>query len=135
VPRLASPAIASPDSMDIANGRNIPISTLNAASGTNRPFDVMDERKSGPSPSRGVDILTAIAITTGTAASTTRPAWLRRRPAMMRSSERSSLVESRRPPERGDMVLGAGPAPASPASTADIEALPRQRHEQVLEAR
>src|SRR6478735_5457110 len=47
---LASPATASPASMEIARGRKIPISTPSAASGTNSPFDVTESRKSGPPP-------------------------------------------------------------------------------------
>src|SRR6476661_797672 len=126
--------MASPDNIDIASGRNIPISTPSAASGTKRPLEVIDERKSGPCPGCGVDDFTAMAMTTGTAARTSRPAWLRRRPAMMRSSERSNRVDSRRPFGRGCAMFGAAPV-ATCASAADIEALPRERDEQVLEAR
>ena len=57
-------------------------------------------KKSGPS-GRGCasEILTAMAIRTGTAARTSSPAWLRRRPKISRSSERRNRV--RQPPRRG----------------------------------
>src|SRR5690242_14804251 len=141
---FASPAMASPASIDMASGRNTPISTPSAARGTNRPLLVIEDRKSGPSPAPGVDIFTAIAITIGRAASTASPAWLRRRPPMSRSSERSRRVESRRCAAgraRPPVLTVPGvvrPVVASVvlvASAADIEALPRKRDEQVLQAR
>src|SRR6478735_3150383 len=118
----------------MARGRKSPSSTPRAASGTNSPFEVMEDRKSGPRPSRGDEIRTATAMRTGTAARTSSPIWLRRRPAMRRSSDRRSRVDSRR----------LGGAPARPVvaaasvrtgSVADIEALPGEGQEEVLETR
>ena len=94
---LASPATASPASMEIARGRKIPISTPSAASGTNSPFDVTESRKSGPPPSPPpLDSFTEMARTIGTAARTRSPIWLRRRPPMSRISDRRKRVDTRR---------------------------------------
>src|SRR6478735_350060 len=118
---LASPAIESPEMAATASGRNSPSSMVRAARATNRPFSVIELKKSGPPSScPGVETFTAIAISTGTPASTSSPARLRRRWKINRSSERKNLVDGRR---RG----------AISASTADIEALPGQRHEDVLQ--
>src|SRR6476619_1224495 len=118
----------------MARGRKGPSSTPRAASGTNSPFEVMEDSKSGPRPSRGDEIRTATAMRTGTAASTSSPIWLRRRPAISLSSDRSRREDSRRdrgtPPPRGT-PLGTS---ARTGSAADIETLPGERDEQVLEA-
>src|SRR6476661_136037 len=120
----------------MASGRKSPISTPSAASGTNSPFEVIEERKSGPRPARGAEIRPATAMRAGTAARTSRPIWLRRRPPMSPSSD-----QSRRPESRPDQVVRAGggapPAGADVVtdSATDIETLPGQRDEQVLEAR
>ena len=89
----------------MARGRKSPSSTPSAASGTNSPFEVIEDRKSGPRPSRGDEIRTATAMRTGTAARTSSPIWLRRRPAISRSSDRSRRVDSRR---EGAPAGGAG---------------------------
>src|SRR5215218_2383244 len=121
----------------MARGRKRPISTPSAASGTNSPFAVIEERKSGPRPARGAEIRTATAIRTGTAASTSRPIWLRRRPPISPSSDHSRRAESRldRPTDGGDDVAGA-PAGGGVVtdSATDIETLPGQGDEEVLEA-
>src|SRR6476469_7889050 len=118
---LASPAIESPEMAPTANGRNKPSSIVRAARATNRPFSVIELKKSGPPSScPGVETFTAMAISTGTPASTSIPARLRRRWKISRSSERKNRVDGRR---RG----------ATSASTADIEALPGQGHEDVLQ--
>src|SRR5215510_5325453 len=109
-----------------AMGRKSGSSTLSAASATKTPLSVIDEKKSGP-PRRAPepDRRTAIGTRTGTPASTSMPARLRRRPNTSTSSERRN-----RPPNRN----GARPAGgASAASAADIEALPGERDEDVLE--
>src|SRR5436190_14842116 len=110
--------------MEIANGRKMPISTPSAASGTNSPLDVTESRKSGPPRAFRDETFTEIARTIGTSARTSRPIWLRRRPPMSRTSERSSRDDTSR-------LLGACAA----TSAADIEALPGQTDEEVLEAR
>src|SRR5262245_49976599 len=142
VPTFASPAIASPEIAATANGRNSGSSTVNAASATNSPLDVMLVKKSGPPlPDDGALTFTAIAMVSGTAASTARPAQLRRRPKISRSSERKNLVLTGRgdhgrpitcPPDG----CSPGLADAPPrTSTADIEALPGQRHEDLFQVR
>src|SRR5690606_5845284 len=75
---------------------------------------------------------TAIPSSTGTAASVPSATRLRGRRNTSRSSEASSRADARTPP----------PAPASAAdpagdssSAVDIEPLPRQAHEHVLQAR
>src|SRR6476469_6460135 len=112
---LASPATAS---AEIAA----------TASATNSPLPVIAERKSGPRPSSpGVETLTAMASRIGTDASTAMPARLRRRPKMSRSSEPRNRNDARR-------CGRTTAAPPMADSTTDIEALPRERDEQVLEA-
>ena len=71
-------------------------------------------------------VLTAIEMKTGTAARTTSPARLRRRRKISRSSERRNRGEGRRTPGR------AATRPAV-TSAADIESLPGERDEDVLE--
>src|SRR5580765_615840 len=124
--------------MAMAIGRNRVISSVSAASGTNSPLAVAWTRKSPASwPSRfGAVSLTATARTTGSAARTSMPIWLRRRPMMRPSSERSSRVETARGRVAVDPVCRVPTSPCStPFSATDIEALPRHRHEQVLQAR
>src|SRR4029077_6707451 len=101
---------------------------VSAARATKRPFPVMDRKKSGASwPGCESVLLTEIEIRTGTAARTSRPAWLRRRPAISRSSESRN---------RGDQATrGVGTAVGAEASATDIESLPGERHEQVLQGR
>src|SRR3954462_6739431 len=145
VPIDASPATASPEATETASGRNSGSVTTSAVKATNSPFPVIWPMNAGPSPSpspprRGPPLPAlrriATAISTGTQAGATSGAGLRRRPKTSRSSERSSRVE--RP--RGARATGrAVPPRAAPgastceASLVDIEALPRQRDEHVLE--
>src|SRR6476646_9046324 len=125
---LASPATASAEIAATASGRKSPSSMLSEASATNSPLPVIAERKSGPRPSSpGVETLTAMASRIGTDASTAMPARLRRRPKMSRSSEPRNRNDARRCGRTTD-------APPMADSTTDIEALPRERDEQVLEA-
>src|SRR3954470_444506 len=125
---LASPAMLSPATTETASGRNSPISMVSAASATNRPFSVIERKKSGASwPGRDSELLTDTEIRTGTAASTTRPAWLRRRPSMSRSSERRKRGETAATGRRTAWRDGVG------RSATDIEALPGQGEEHVLE--
>src|SRR6476646_6250862 len=119
---LASPAIESPEMAATARGRKRPSSIVRAASATNSPLLVIELKKSGPPRScRGVETRTATAISTGTPASTTRPARLRRRRKISRSSERKNRVEGRRR------------RTAATVSAADIEALPGQGDEDLLQ--
>src|SRR6476661_2616230 len=119
---LASPAIESPEMAATASGRNSPSSSVSDARDTNRPFSVIELKKSGPPESRpGEESRTTTAIRTGTPASTPNPARLRRRRKISRSSERRNLV---------DMLRVRG---AAPTSTADIEPLSGQGDEDVLE--
>ena len=98
-----------------------------------RPVAVAPRRRPLPSLRR-----IATAIRTGTQASAASRAWLRRRPKTSRSSERSSRVDT----ARRARTAGAGVRSRTgaarqtcEASLVDIEALPRQRDEHVLEVR
>src|SRR4051812_534813 len=102
---------------------------VSAERATKRPFSVIERKKSGASsPGLEAVLLTAIAMKIGTAASTNRPIWLRRRRKISRSSERRNRVEGR----RTGRVPEADRGPVTSAT--DIEALPGQRYEDVLEA-
>src|SRR5947207_14413780 len=67
-------------------------------------------------------------MNTGTAASTASPAWLRRRPYISRSSDRKNLGENAATGRRTTV------APCGTSAT-DIEPLPGQRDEDVLQRR
>src|SRR5262245_26691361 len=110
--------MASAEIAATAIGRNSAISTDRAASAAKRPLLVIDEKKSGPPrPSLEPSTLTEMQMITGRAASTAMPAQFRRRPKIMVSSERSRRASAIAP------------------LTADIEALPGERDEQVLQTR
>src|SRR3954454_4472419 len=127
---FASPAMLSPATTDTASGRNRPISMVSAANATNSPFSVIDRKKSGASsPGWDSDVLTVTEISTGTAARTSSPAWLRRRPSISRSSERRNRGETAATGRRTAVEAGVG------RSATDIEALSGQRDEHVLEGR
>src|SRR3954452_3296845 len=127
---LASPAMLSPATTATASGRNSPISMVSAASATNSPFSVIERKKSGASSDgRDSELLTDTEIRTGTAARTTSPAWLRRRPSISRSSERRKRAETAATGRRTTVGAGVG------RSATDIETLPGQRDEHVLERR
>src|SRR6476619_1149280 len=99
---------------------------VSAARATKRPLSVIDRKKSGASrPGREAWLLTAIEMNTGTAARTTRPARLRRRRNISRSSDSRN---------RGDTGRGRASG-RTVASAADIEALPGERDEDVLQGR
>src|SRR5215510_1810406 len=123
---LASSAMLSPATIATASGRNRPISMVSAASATNSPFSVIERKNSGASPSgRDSELFTDTEISTGTAASTSRPAWLRRRPSISRSSERR---------KRGE-TLATGRRTTAVVSATDIETLTGERDEHVLQRR
>ena len=104
MPRLASPATASPAIVATARGRNSGSSAASAAKATNRPLPVMALRKSGPPPpGPGEDTRMATAMMIGTTASTPRPARLRRRPKMMASSEARNRSDGRELLRRRDV--------------------------------
>src|SRR4029077_15905203 len=118
----------SPATTATASGRNRPISMVSAASATNSPFSVIERKKSGASaPGRDAELLIVTEISTGTAARTTSPAWLRRRPSISRSSDRRKRGETAATGRRTAVEAGAG------RSATDIEALPGQGDEHVLE--
>src|SRR5690348_13936954 len=123
--------MASPEIAATASGRNSGSSIVSAASATNRPLLVMDAKKFGPSPPLpppppppGGETFTAIAIRIGTAARTAMPAQFRRRPKISHSSERRN---------RGLIGRGLAVASATGASATDIETLPGERHERLLQ--
>src|SRR5579863_4086807 len=80
----------------------------------------------------GAATRSAIPMTTGNTTVTASSSWLRRRPKTSRSSARNSRNQARAG-LRGEWTAGAGPAGAG-RSTVDIEALPGQPDEQVLQA-
>src|SRR5687767_5852482 len=87
----------------------------------------MRATNSGPpaSPASPLDARTARARTTGTTASAARPARLRRRPKISSSSDRRKRAFGRR--AAGFRIGGEA------VLTADIEPLPGQRHERLLQ--
>ena len=130
MPTLASPATESPEITATASGRNSPSSMVREARATKSPFSVMEPKKSGPSsPGPGEETLTAIEINTGTAASTSKPAWLRRRPKISRSSERRNLVEMRRGRQVSDrsQPLTSKPSPVSETKTSSRDGAPTRK--------
>ena len=104
-----------------------PISIVSAASATKRPFSVIERKKSGASAARAGDgwLLTAIEMSTGTAASTTQPgqvaAAAEDQPQLGAQEPRRHAAAARR--RRARTVTSA----------TDIEALPGERDEDVLQ--
>src|SRR6266536_5471022 len=127
---FASPAMVSEAIAATPSGRNSGSSMVSAASATNSPLLVIDAKKFGPSPPFppvvGGQIFTETPMITGTAASTARPAQLRRRPKISHSSERRNRVLIRR---------GGATAAGAASSATDIEALPGQSDERLLQVR
>ena len=75
MPIFASPATESPEIAATASGRNSPSSMVSEASATNRPFSVMELKKSGPSPPRpGEETFTAIGDEHGNGCQHQQPA-------------------------------------------------------------
>src|SRR4051794_7854158 len=142
VPIEASPATASPAATDTASGRNSGSVTTSAVKATNRPLPAIAPMNAGPSapprplrsgpPARRI----ATAMRTGTQASAPSSAMFRRRPNTSRSSERSSRNVSDGVPRAGTTTVAFRPVRAARSavrSLVDIEALPRERDEHVLE--
>src|SRR4051794_15558712 len=136
VPMEASPAMASPAATETASGRNSGSVTTSAVNATNSPFPAIEPMNAGPSPPRGPPSppasRMATAIRIGTHASAASRAMFRRRPNTSRSSDRSSRNVGR---GTGRAGAATGRIPRSTISLVDIEALPRQRHEDVLQVR
>src|ERR1700722_1800919 len=92
-----------------------------------------------PPPPCGAAAFRPIPISSGNSAATSSSNWLRRRKKVTRSSLAKNLRFARTDPtDSGPSVLAAGRADVSSAlvsSTFDIEALPGQADEQVLQAR
>ena len=97
--RLAGDRVAG-DRRDRERQEQRQLDALSAASATKMPLLVIGGEEVRPARRRprgpATAIFTATAMMIGTAASTARPAWLRRRPKISRSSERRNRVESRR---------------------------------------
>src|SRR5690349_20725097 len=89
----------------------------------NSPLLVTRPTKPGPCPSRAVSCErnSTVPSSSGTSARPSSSTWLRRRPSTRRSSERTSRSSE---PRRGATV-----------STSDIEALPGQLDEDLLQVR
>src|SRR3954453_12385901 len=116
--------MVSPETTPTTSGRNSGRHTVSAVKTRKSPLPVIWPRNGGPSPPRGVDAFTAMPIISGTIASTASSAWLRRRPRMSLTSEAYSRPKAPRYLGRSSPIA---------LSAEDIEALPGQRHEQVLE--
>src|SRR6266545_1136123 len=131
---IAPSAVMHSPTYPPTSGRNSGMTTVTAANATNTPLLVISLKNGGPPPASPDDILIATPMRTGTAISTSSAIWLRRRRKIMPSSDRSSLVLTRR---RGCAVGSTRTtAPDSTCTSAtDIEALPGQRHEHVLQVR
>src|SRR5215472_9616702 len=136
VPRLASPAIESPETTAIASGSTSAIMMVMAMNARNTPLPASWSMKedSGPPPPRGAASRSAIPSRIGRAASAASSARLRSRRKTRRSSERSRRSQAAAAPG----VLASWPAGvasgrAAVASAVDIEPLPGQPDEQVLQ--
>src|SRR5262249_35092446 len=115
-----------------ASGRNSGSSTVSAANATNNPLAVIESKKLGPPPASRPEVsFTTTAISPGTEASTAIPNQLRRRPKISMSSER----KNRTPGIHARRRAATGATGAVGLSTADIEALPGQRDEHILQVR
>src|SRR5450756_298854 len=110
-----------------AIGRNSGISSTSAASATNSPLPVIRSRKGADSPPLGGDARTAIARMTGTEIRISPPTQLRRRPKISNSSDRKNLAGTWR------LACAGTPCPAGATSAADIEPLPGELDEHLLE--
>src|SRR6266498_3639735 len=105
VPRLASPATASPAITDTATGRNTGSTSASAAAGNSAPLLSTSPRKAGPSPGRGPMPVTFrnTATRVGRPASSPMLTQVRGRRTSLRSSTTStgSLPRVRGPGVRG----------------------------------
>src|SRR5215813_13000087 len=141
VPRLASPAIESPDTTAIASGSTSAIMRVIAMNARNTPLPASWLTKAGPAsppplPPLGVASRSATPSRTGRAARAASSARLRSRRKTRRSSERSRRSQAGTAP--GVLASwSAGRAPPAGgiavASAVDIEPLPGQPDEQVLQ--
>src|SRR6478672_5877296 len=130
----------SPPTTPTARGRNSGRLTVSAVYTRNRPLPEIWVSSGGPSPGAGADAFTAMPMSTGGPASTTRSARLRRRPNVSLSSLHSSRRKApRRTGRTTASVAGAAPERSrslvGPTSLRDIEALTGEPDEQVLERR
>src|SRR5215468_3180135 len=140
VPSPASPATESPETTATASGSTSAIMRVIAMNARNTPFPaswlMKDDPASPPRPPRGVASRSAIPSRTGRAARTASSARLRSRRKTRRSSERSRRSQLGTAP-RDPASWPAGPArPAggtAVTSAVDIEPLPGQPDEQVLQ--
>src|SRR5215831_18309803 len=139
VPRPASPATESPETTAIASGSTSAIMSVIAMNARNTPFPASwltnDDPASPPPPPRGAASRSAMPSRTGSAARTASSARLRSRRKTSRSSERSKRSQAGTAP---GTLTGAAAGPAGPGGTAvtsavDIEPLPGQPDEKVLQ--
>src|SRR5680860_493881 len=122
--------MVSPATTPTVSGRNSGMETTNAVRPTNSPFWVTRSRNGGPRPGSGVsdESRTATAMSTGTAARESNIAQVRRRRNKTASSEANSAQPT--------TTLARGRFAAVTCFSLDnVEPLPRQRDETVLEAR
>ncbi|MDQ0863209.1 hypothetical protein QF036_000790 [Arthrobacter globiformis] len=140
MPSPASPAMVSPATTPMVSGRNSGTETSIAVTATNSPFWLIRSRKAGPLPGgTAEETRTTTAITTGIAASARSIACvLRRRNSCFSSEASSEPLDGRRlvPATWLFCTISrctVGSCTGGP-SLCDIEALPRQSHEAVLQA-
>src|SRR6478672_2447733 len=140
VPSPASPATESPETTATASGSTSAIMRVIAMNARNTPLPaswlMKDDPASPPPPPRGAASRSAIPSRTGRAARAASRARLRSRRKTRRSSERNR----RSHPGTAPGVLTSWPAGRAPpaagtavASAVDIEPLPGQPDEQVLQ--
>src|SRR6266516_2382858 len=140
VPSPASPATESPETTATASGSTSALMRVMAMNARNTPLPaswlMKDDPASPPPPPRGAASRSAIPSRTGRAARTASRARLRSRRKTRRSSERSRRSQ----PGTAPGVLASWPPGSAPpaggaavASAVDIEPLPGQPDEQVLQ--
>src|SRR6266516_1257679 len=140
VPSPASPATESPETTATASGSTSAIMRVMAMNARNTPLPaswlMKDDPASPPPPPRGAASRSAIPSRTGRAARTASRARLRSRRKTRRSSERSRRSQ---PGTAPGVLASWPPGPVRPAggtavaSAVDIEPLPGQPDEQVLQ--
>src|SRR5215469_8844 len=136
---FASPASDSPETTATTNGSTSVSMMVSDRNARNTPLPATWARKAPPSPApppsppRGTATRSAVPSRIGMATTTASRARLRQRRKTSESSERNSRNHGRTEPRRTPPTATAPPPGAGATSTVDIEALPGELHEQVLQ--
>src|SRR5215469_13557524 len=139
---FASPASDSPETTATTSGSTSVSMMVSARNARNTPLPATWTTKVAPSPPPpppppfgpcGTATRNAIPSRTGIATTTASKPRLRHRRKTSPSSERSSRNHGRTEPRRTPPAATAPPPGAGATSTVDIEALPGELHEQVLQ--